>query len=51
MVLLREPRLKSINRGGALNQPPLKIIPVKILLPPGDNATDEVLIKESVLFT
>jgi len=36
-VLLREPRLKSNNRGGALSQPPLKISRLNMLVPAHDS--------------
>jgi hypothetical protein len=40
IVLLREPRLKSNNRGGALSQSPLKTTHLNMLLPPHDSAAE-----------
>ena len=38
--LLREPRLKSKNRGGALSQLPLKITPLNMFFPPRNSAAE-----------
>ena len=46
MVLLREPRLKSNNRSGALSQPSLKLTPINMLLPPRDSTAKHSTIVE-----